>query len=66
LWPSSTLFHAGETLRVVVKGSDIYAEGLPFLPFARHQRTRNVGRHVIHVGPDHDSHLLIPLIPARE
>lgn len=66
LWPSSTLFRAGETLRVVVKGSDIYAEGLPFLPFARHQRTRNVGRHIVHIGPDHDSHLLIPLIPARE
>ncbi|WP_404710452.1 CocE/NonD family hydrolase [Sphingomonas sp. MMS24-J13] len=65
LWPSSTLFHAGETLRVVVKGSDIYAEGLPFLPFARHQRTRNAGRHIVHIGPEHDSHLLVPLIPAR-
>ncbi|MBO9581460.1 MAG: CocE/NonD family hydrolase [Sphingobium sp.] len=65
LWPSSTLFRAGETLRVVVKGRDIYAEGLPFLPFARHEETRNAGRHIIHVGPEHDSHLLVPVIPAR-
>jgi predicted acyl esterase len=26
--------------------------------------SRNHGKHVIHVGGDHDSHLLIPLIPA--
>ena len=63
IWPSSTLFRAGETLRVVVKGMDIYREGLPNLPFARHEELRNKGRHIIHAGGDFDSHLLVPVIP---
>ncbi|BAK65609.1 putative hydrolase [Sphingobium sp. SYK-6] len=63
IWPSSTLFHAGETLRVVVKGMDIYRDGLPMLPFARHEDLRNAGTHVIHTGGAFDSHLLVPVIP---
>jgi len=63
IWPSSTLFRAGETLRVVVKGMDIYREGLPNLPFARHEELRNKGQHIIHAGGDFDSHLLVPVIP---
>jgi predicted acyl esterase len=50
IWPSSTLFRAGETLRVVIQGVDIYREGLPNAPFARHENTRNRGTHVIHTG----------------
>jgi predicted acyl esterase len=50
IWPSSTLFRAGEKLRVVVQGVDIYREGLPNAPFARHEKTRNRGTHVIHTG----------------
>jgi hypothetical protein len=65
LWPSSTLFHAGESLRVVVKGMDIYRDALPNLPFARHEDLRNAGTHVIHTGGDHDSHLLVPVIPPK-
>lgn len=63
LWPSSTLFRAGESLRVLVKGMDIYRDALPNLPFARHEDLRNKGRHVIHAGGDYDSHLLVPVIP---
>lgn len=63
LWPSSTLFRAGETLRVVVKGMDIYRDALPNLPFARHEDLRNRGRHIIHAGGAYDSHLLVPVIP---
>lgn len=63
IWPSSTLFRAGETLRVVVKGSDIYTDALPNLPFARHEELRNAGTHVIHTGGAYDSHLLVPVIP---
>jgi len=63
IWPSSTLFRAGETLRVVVKGMDIYREGLPMLPFARHEELRNAGRHIIRAGGQYDSHLLVPVIP---
>ena len=64
IWPSSTLFRKGESLRVVVKGRDIYDEGAPNLPFARHQDTRNRGLHVIHTGGPYDSHLLVPAIPG--
>lgn len=63
-WPGATLFAAGETLRLVIQGSDIYAEGAPNLPFARHEQTRNRGRHVLHGGGAMPSHLLLPVIPA--
>lgn len=63
LWPSSTLFRAGESLRVAVKGMDIYRDALPNLPFARHEDLRNTGTHVIHTGGRYDSHLLVPIIP---
>ncbi|WP_051421528.1 CocE/NonD family hydrolase [Paenarthrobacter nicotinovorans] len=62
IWPSSTLFHTGETLRLVVQGHDVnsYEQGL----FAQgHTYTRNSGRHIIHSGNGHDSHLLLPIIP---
>lgn len=66
IWPSSTLFRAGESLRVVVKGRDIYDQAPPNLPFARHEDTRNAGPHVIHTGGTYDSHLLIPVIPSDD
>lgn len=62
IWPSATLFRAGETLRVVVQGTDVYTESPPQLPFARHTDLRNAGRHVIHTGGEHDSHLLVPWV----
>ena len=52
IWPSSTLFRAGERLRVVIQGQDVYREGLSNAPFARHEKTRNRGTHVIHTGVD--------------
>ena len=64
IWPSSTLFHAGERLRVIVQGRDIYTEALANLPFARHEETRNRGAHVIRSGGPYDSHLLVPVIPS--
>ena len=64
-WPSSTRFKTGETLRLVVQGSDIYDEGAPNLPFARHELTRNRGMHRLHSGPGRESCLLLPVIPAR-
>jgi predicted acyl esterase len=63
IWPSSTLFRAGETLRLIVKGMDIHRDALPNLPFARHEDLRNAGTHVIHAGGPFDSHLLVPVIP---
>jgi uncharacterized protein len=65
IWPSSTKFAAGEGLRVVIGGQDLYQEGLPMAPFARHEDTRNQGVHIIHAGGQYDSYLLAPVIPAE-
>jgi predicted acyl esterase len=63
IWPFSVRFAAGETLRLVVAGKDIYEpeEGVA-LPFALHRDTRNVGSHVIRTGGDRDSFLLLPFV----
>ena len=62
IWPSSTRFEAGECLRVLVQGHDVYA-----FPEHRHTQlhgdTRNRGTVVIHTGGEWDSHLLVPVIP---
>lgn len=58
--PSATYFAAGERLRVVVQGSDVYKNILP-----GHEKTRNAGHHVLHTGGTYDSHLLVPVVPAR-
>ena len=62
IWPSSTRFEAGQTLRVVVQGRDIQTQGLPNSPFLRHEATRNRGTHIIHTGGGYDSHLLVPIV----
>jgi predicted acyl esterase len=66
IWPSSTLFRAGERLRLVVQGQDLMREGLPNAPFARHEDTRNRGTHVIHAGGKLDSYLLVPVIRSPQ
>ncbi|OHE98155.1 CocE/NonD family Hydrolase [Colletotrichum orchidophilum] len=60
--PTSCRFRAGERLTLVVSGHDYgkYPQGIPV---ARHEATVNKGRHVIHFGGNHDSHLLLPVIP---
>lgn len=62
LWPASILFEAGESLRVTVIGSDLHAQEA-----WEHDgvRTVNRGMHIIHTGGAYDSHLLVPVIPAR-
>jgi predicted acyl esterase len=64
IWPSGTRFNAGEKLRVVVQGSDIYKYAR-WIVLARHPKTINAGTHVIHTGSKYDSHLLIPVIPHK-
>jgi len=63
IWPSSTLFERGESLRVVVQASDI-----GMYPGTRHTYGHltfvNRGDHIIHTGGRYDSHLLVPVIPA--
>ena len=64
IWPSSTRFAAGEKLRIVVQGSDIYKYAR-WIVLARHPKTINAGTHVIHTGGKYDSHLLVPIIPHK-
>ena len=58
IWPSSTLFHAGETLRLVVQGEDLIEHRA-----LAHNLSVNRGTHTIHSGGRYDSHVLIPMIP---
>ncbi len=65
-WPFSTRFDAGETLRLIVAGADIYRreEGV-MLPFPMHEETRNAGTHVFHSGGERAALLRIPVVPAE-
>ena len=68
--PSSTLFHPGESLELIIQGGDIAVTAFPPLPTVhgridvRHSDTRNRGPHLIHCGDRYDSHLQVPLIPT--
>ena len=64
IWPTSVHFAAGEGLRLIVQGRDIYDEDCYRLAFARHDDLRNAGTHILRTGADHDSHLLVPVTPA--
>ena len=64
IWPSGTRFEAGEQLRLVVQGVDVYRYPKPTMA-DRHEDTVNRGRHVIYAGPKHDSHLLVPVVPEK-
>jgi predicted acyl esterase len=63
IWPSSTLFEPGESMRLVVQGSDIYTYQGEMNNIA-HTATVNRGIHVLHAGGKYDSYLLVPVIPA--
>ncbi|WP_425418126.1 CocE/NonD family hydrolase [Oricola indica] len=66
IWPSGTHFDAGEGLRLVVQGADIYDYPKPSV-HARHEETLNAGRQNIHMGKSRPSRLLIPVInPSRD
>jgi predicted acyl esterase len=64
IWPTSVRFEAGEGLRLIVQGRDLYRDDKFNLAFARHEDLRNRGRHVLRTGGRFDSHLLVPEIPA--
>lgn len=67
IWPFSARFAAGETLRVIVAGSDIYRpEPGVMLPFPLHERTRNTGTHIIRTGGAFDSSILLPFMPPED
>ena len=65
IWPSGTRFEAGESLRLVVQGSEINKYPKISAPvYFRHEDTVNRGLHVIHTGGEYASYLLVPLIPT--
>ncbi|MDH4189096.1 MAG: CocE/NonD family hydrolase [Betaproteobacteria bacterium] len=61
IWPSGTRFEAGEALVLIVQGSEINKSTA--IAHYKHENTVNRGRHVVHTGDRHPSHLLIPIVP---
>lgn len=64
IWPSSIYLKSGESLVLVIKGSEIVIEDI-MAGTARgygHKDTVNKGTHSIYVGGKYDSHLLLPII----
>lgn len=61
-WPSSMRWRAGETLELVVTGTDMLVR--PEFPQLPPVATLNKGEHVVFAGGRFDSHLLLPLIPS--
>lgn len=64
LWPSSTAFKAGESLRLTIQGREPFANIESPVSLV-HEETRNAGRHVIHVGGESRSYLVVPVIPGN-
>jgi predicted acyl esterase len=59
--PSGTRFAAGDALRLIVKGRDIYTYPKPMV-YMRHEDSVNRGPHRIHTGPGAASYLLVPVV----
>lgn len=65
IWPSSTLFRSGESLRLVIQGTDINRYSKETAPvYFRHEASVNRGRHTVFGGGEHASCLVVPVIPA--
>lgn len=60
--PSSTVFHAGESLRVRIQGNDILRYDLRQVQL--HQASVNSGKHFIHTGGVCDSYLVLPYVDS--
>lgn len=59
-WPTSLLFHAGESLELNLAGFDYLSNDDPRSVVSD---TRNRGTHMVFAGGEYDSYLLIPEIP---
>lgn len=63
LMPSSTLFHPGERLRLVVSGN--FKFQMPPEATAMNFESINSGTHSVYTGGRYDSYLLVPVVPCR-
>jgi len=59
IWPSSTLFHAGEKLAVDISGKYGVKDDL----LRGFNKLVNKGKHSIYTGGKYDSYLLVPIVP---
>ena len=59
--PTSTLFHAGETLQLRVQGNDSFRHKTPDV-VQFHENTVNKGDHFVYSGNTYDSYLVFPII----
>ncbi|WP_419962265.1 CocE/NonD family hydrolase [Psychrobacillus sp. BM2] len=66
--PSSILLKSGESLVLVIKGSEIIIEDNPSGNTRRygHTETVNKGTHSVYAGGKYDSFLLVPVIPKKD
>lgn len=62
LWATAMRFRVGEGLAVTISGARVIPSELGQVS---KRALRNHGQHVIHAGGRYDSHLLVPLFPAR-
>jgi uncharacterized protein len=63
LGPSATLFRAGETLRLVVAGRWLWPLNPLTGQFPAAYQKGPAARCALHWGPDHQTRLLVPVIP---
>lgn len=61
LYPRSTFFSVGESLQLIIASNEIIPS-----PLYRKDVSCNHGWHMLHLGGDHDSHLLVPKIGSKE
>ena len=59
LYPVGLLMHPGEQLRLTVSGRNLIGGAMPM--DATPPEIDNHGRHIIHTGGRHDSHLVLPV-----
>ena len=62
--PSSTLFKAGESLVLIVKGSEIIPTPPHAMLWYEHKETVNEGMHLMYTGGKYDSFLPVPVIAS--
>ena len=63
---SATLFHAGESLRLMIAGRYLQPRNPLFGHFPTHYQPSAKGKATIYWTPDHPSTLEIPVIPRND